>query len=1005
MAILDPKKLLPPRTTGSALVSQKSISTAKFIPNKSSLVKPKDITPPETEPGDLYSGAIVIQNKVLSIQKLIGNNTYFYKKIQDSKRKESEDDKFQKKEEKLEEKKLKIGPDIKLPSLPKTGFLDAIKRFLFYTFLGYAFNKFGKYIPKILELTTKLTPAISFFENFIGNVLNGVINFVDVGYDAYDKVRAITKSIGGENAEKKFDEFGKQFNTFANLAIIAGMATMGGTDFKRRGSEGGRGGSYATGYATGYAAGLASGKGIRPGAGFRDPGRYRAPGQARASGFDLEQARKAYTQARTSAPVGPRGPLDRIGRRFKGAAAQLETGTLFKRGSGIQRALYSSPGKIKGIIPKGVFGRVPIIGGLIDFIVSTVIFKEKPGRAAAKAVGSTIGAALGTFIPIPFAGTILGGILGDIVGGALYDTLTTKDSIQGRAKGGEVTRGGKKVSRPAARKIRKIKTKPPKVRPQKTIPGKDIGGKDQIQQLFPTTTDPKVRNPLGFLESTSTSLKTVPMIGGLMGASLDLAMGQKPEPSVFNKIGMGFGSLIQSAIDSETNNTLGNIQKEVVALASGGVIPRTLSSDENIGMKIGERIAKTLEAMVNVKVNQTLQALRKEFGKEGFGMEPEFGKRGPGGGQIPGDAPPEVKAMLEAISSGEGGWDSVNPGTTVSGLSNMTIADARKSAMEKGYSMKGSGAMGKWQQMPEFILERARDAGLDPNKDKFSPENQTKIARMLMSSVYPGGETQLVKDARQNPILASSKLRGTWPSLPGGSQANTTEQEFIRNYARSLQSYKSPEFGTEIGNLQLAKQLAESMGVPLYSHVRKDNPDSYHYDGRSMDFSNDSVGKGTPQQLALAKELVKRYGATAKEIFYTPLGFSIKDGKRVPPIAAADHYNHVHVAFEKGGKTPGVPTPAIVGEKGPEFVLDTDTTTALEQNFPGFLDSLNKADYKGTLQVLQNYASYHNPSGTTLMMQRVIIEKPIPMQSKGGGFVLLDNSTSSSNPTAVLYKG
>jgi hypothetical protein len=172
-----------------------------------------------------------------------------------------------------------------------------------------------------------------------------------------------------------------------------------------------------------------------------------------------------------------------------------------------------------------------------------------------------------------------------------------------------------------------------------------------------------------------------------------------------------------------------------------------------------------------------------------------------------------------------------------------------------------------------------------------------------------------------------------------------------------------------------------------------------------MDFSNDSVGNGTPQQLALAKELVKRYGSTAKEIFYTPLGFSIKDGKKVNLIAPDTHYNHVHVAFEKGGKTPGVPTPAIVGEKGPEFVLDNDTTTALEQNFPGFLDSLNKADYKGTLQVLQNYASYHNPSGTTLMMQRVIIEKPIPMQSKGGGFIPIDNSTSSSNLTAVLYKG
>jgi hypothetical protein len=49
------------------------------------------------------------------------------------------------------------------------------------------------------------------------------------------------------------------------------------------------------------------------------------------------------------------------------------------------------------------------------------------------------------------------------------------------------------------------------------------------------------------------------------------------------------------------------------------VVPRTLSTGESIGMKIGERLAKTIEVMMNSKVNETLQSIRQQFGKEGFG--------------------------------------------------------------------------------------------------------------------------------------------------------------------------------------------------------------------------------------------------------------------------------------------------------------------------------------------------------------------------------------------------
>lgn len=184
------------------------------------------------------------------------------------------------------------------------------------------------------------------------------------------------------------------------------------------------------------------------------------------------------------------------------------------------------------------------------------------------------------------------------------------------------------------------------------------------------------------------------------------------------------------------------------------------------------------------------------------------GRGGGGGGMIPGPAPAEVKAFLDSVSYGEGGWDSVNPGTTVPGLSNMTIADARRAAMAKGYSMGGSGAMGKWQQMPEFILERARSAGLNPDKDKFSPENQTKIARMLAASVYPGGEAKLVEDLKRDPTSVIPHMRGTWPSLPGGSQQNTSMAEYRRNYDSALKKY-----GTQREEARVRQQNPQSRGL------------------------------------------------------------------------------------------------------------------------------------------------------------------------------------------------
>ena len=89
----------------------------------------------------------------------------------------------------------------------------------------------------------------------------------------------------------------------------------------------------------------------------------------------------------------------------------------------VTRAATALSGKAVIGFLRPIFKRIPIVGGLIDFVVSLAM-GEPVGRAAAKAIGATLGAALGSLIPIPGVGTIAGGIVGDLVGGAIYDAVT-----------------------------------------------------------------------------------------------------------------------------------------------------------------------------------------------------------------------------------------------------------------------------------------------------------------------------------------------------------------------------------------------------------------------------------------------------------------------------------------------------------------------------------------------------------------------------------------------------
>jgi hypothetical protein len=204
----------------------------------------------------------------------------------------------------------------------------------------------------------------------------------------------------------------------------------------------------------------------------------------------------------------------------------------------------------------------------------------------------------------------------------------------------------------------------------------------------------------------------------------------------------------------------------------------------------------------------------------------------------------------------------------------------------------------------------------------------------------------------------------------------------------------SSGMGRGNGNLNIAKKIAQEMNLQLTSFVRPGDP-GYHGKGRAMDFQ--TVGspgnRGTPSQLAYAQRMVSMYGSSLKQLIYTPLGFGIADGKQVPLSywgreTNDEHYHHVHVAFAKGGRV-SRPTKALIGEKGPEFIFDADTTKGLDQMMPNLLEHLNNAKNKKELsEVLRSYAGYENSSNQTIAVKlpppKVIIkEVPVPTMNSG----------------------
>jgi hypothetical protein len=280
------------------------------------------------------------------------------------------------------------------------------------------------------------------------------------------------------------------------------------------------------------------------------------------------------------------------------------------------RAGIAVAGKAGGQAIKGiskVLSKIPIVGGLIDFGIN-ILLGEKPGRAAAKAVGATAGGALGGLVAgalgsvVPFAGTFVGGVvgstlgsfLGDWAGGALYDAfMGASEKTQAMAGGGPaVTRGGK-VQTGAKRKVKKTVSRTVKYEPSSLDPGSFVGGK----QISPRTKEIDTVVDTDYTRKFYSTISDARFFGPIAAIVTKAYVGDKPSPADYRAAGESLTSWFNTMTSDE-------VLRGGLAMAGGGEVDLSEVSGGTISSDV---VAKSVEDSISKKIDDALRDLQKSI--------------------------------------------------------------------------------------------------------------------------------------------------------------------------------------------------------------------------------------------------------------------------------------------------------------------------------------------------------------------------------------------------------
>jgi murein DD-endopeptidase MepM/ murein hydrolase activator NlpD len=958
-----------------------------------------------------------IKINVIKIEDILKGSLALDKKQLDDKKKATSRKRKDDIETKLETKpNVESGGKVKLPAAPRMGILDWIKNFIGNVLLGYFAVRLIKHLPKIMPIVKFLGNAADFIINTGGELLNGLVTFIDIGYKAYDATRGFIKNLGGENFAKGFDKFIGAIDTALFLTTVLA-------------------GSIAMEAMTGGGGGGPGGGGLRVGG--KGAGRVNtAVARRYAQRFGRDAALKKF---------GEEGVKSLGGKYARSGATNLARNALVGvAGKGGAKAALR--------IIKPILGNLPLIGGLLEFAISWAL-GDPIGKAAFRGIGAGLIGAVGTVIGGPL-GAMIGGFVGGELGGALYDTFfggkkpQQNGKVQGKAGGG-ITRGGKSVGG-ARRTISKGKYKRA-LAPQKP-------SKTELKTEAFTKPENKT------LKESTEELDKTKYFGPILAISSKIMNKEEPTDRDYQNVGLGINMLIAKGIQDK--QLKGGI---VAAFANGGLVdPDGLSAAET-GGDISNWVAKTFRGAIETGAQKTMRLMKEMREKKDKTVDPtlEGGSEPGGGGMTKGTWGP----LLDLIAGKESGgnYEAMYPSTTLPGATKLTIAEVARRA---------TGAVGKYQQLPQYLVGRAKAAGLDVNKDLYSAENQEKII-INVNIKGRGGERWLKGEmSDENFMQGLSQEFASLPNAqgkfyyPGQRSAMTADKiksalSKVKKGGYSQQELDMSPSGSfsmgDTASVKGGKAFPLTKGRPGTSEGQVFNGPRRGRRHAGVDVVEKAPWGKDPKlpinAYAAGKVISERYNASdpylsglmidhggiqTRYLHATPSvrpGDVVKAGQPIGRLLNLGGQTHLHFeayqgskllnptsmlnasAYAKGGRV-YKKTFAMLGEKGtPEFVFDYDTTRGLDSLAPRLLDKLNRAKTKPQLaRILEFYApkpqspdvasfpSYNEMSeaSQTFIVQSSPPPPPSDDYGSGGGSVAVIPilvGSGSGDAYSILYRG
>ena len=624
---ISTQKLLSPAKSSSIKVSSSIVKVSNLgsLSKKNLMVDKPEESNSSEKLVSIYDTLINIGNYLNARYKNFKNNNKEEKLLEDKKEKKSEEDILEKRKDKSPIKFPKI-------NLPFASFFDRIKNAIVMIFFGWLINRFFEYIPKIIIGVSNFIKKLEEINKFLKPATDAL------GSALYNVTLAGTKMLGaitGAQIDKNekdlfvaINELDKKFSIVNALmaAIVIGdifSAVSDGLDLFERPKK---------------AFSADSGK-VSKGAQRRYYQRFGRNAFIRKFGQDAIENLPRNMQ---------RNALQR-GARNVGAMSLRGARNIFGRG------VVRATGK--------VFSRIPIIGGLIDFLYNVFILREKPGRAAAKAVGSTLGAALGaavaggaTFGLGAIVGATLGGLLGDIVGGSLYDAVSSftdqkpkrKKYFLGGVIGaiGNFFSGRKTVSKPSPSRNVGLAQKAIQQTNVSTQTIASVNPQKQIVDLVGNTITKSFVN-------ISNLLSSVPYIGAFAALGINLSLGQSFTKANANAIAAGIGNLLGNPLSfgiykflNKTMPGLGNLVQKI----AGKAFPIFLSNwiTQYLGNEIYKSISPLTE-LIKITMLRSKQESQKAAKEKDVQKDSQTGNVTPM--NVPAGKDEKIKAAIKFYKS------------------------------------------------------------------------------------------------------------------------------------------------------------------------------------------------------------------------------------------------------------------------------------------------------------------------------------------------------------------